>query len=98
MLKTAFCCCGETQQMSWGHVILIVDEIDDGGYALGQRPGLIEDDCVDLGKTLHMAAALCDDAGLGRVGHRSQHGGWCRDTNACAVVDDHQGKKAVEIS
>ena len=47
MSKTAFCCCGETQQMSWGHVILIVDEIDDGGYALGQRPGLIEDDCVD---------------------------------------------------
>ena len=64
---------------------------------MGQRAGLVEDDGVDLGQFLHVRAALDDDAGARRMGHRGQHRGWRSDADAGAVVDDHQRQEAIEI-
>ncbi len=45
-----------------------------------------------------MGAALDDDAGARRMGHRRQHGGRRGDANAGAVIDDHQRQEPIEVA
>src|SRR5262249_41957452 len=70
------------KQMTRRDVVLISEHVENGGCPVGQGPGLVEDDGVDLGEALQVPAALDDDARACGVRHRCQHRGRRRDPNA----------------
>ncbi len=87
----------EAEQVARRDVIDDTDDVDDRRDAMGQGAGLVEHDGVGLGELLHVAAALDDDAGARRMGHRGQHRGRRGDADAGAVIDDHQRQEAAEV-
>ena len=87
----------EPEEMPGRDVVLIGQHVENGRHAVSQRAGLIKDDGVDFGQAFQVPPALDDDASARGVGHRRQHGGRRRNSNAGAVVDDHQREEAVEI-
>ena len=97
MLQLGFRRRRQPEQMTRRDMVLIGEHVENGGRAVGQGAGLVEDNGVDLGEALQVPAALDDDARARRVRHRCQHGGRRRHANAGAVVDDHQREEPVEI-
>src|SRR5271166_4354214 len=69
MLQTAFNGRSKADQMIALDTILVADDVDDFRSALGERAGFVEDHRVNLGKALHVTAALDDDPIPCRVGH-----------------------------
>ena len=98
MLKLGFGGGRQPQQVVRRDVVLIGNDVDHGRRAVGQGAGLVEHHGIDVGETLHMAAALDDHAGARGMRHRGQHRGRCGDADAGAEVNNNQRQETVEVA
>ena len=94
LLKTG----GERQQLVLGHVLREGDHVREVRSGVGERARLVEDDGVDFGKRLEVAAALDDDASGRAFLHGGEDGERRRQAQRAAVVDEQHGGRAVQIA